>query len=152
MAMSREEIRVYKRKYYRDHREERLAHQQKYNRDHQEEIRAYQQEHRWKYKEKRLACNLSRDKTRREQLAAYTDFIGCQCCGAHFPTRLEWHHPDPSTKKFEIGTSLGKSWESIFAEADRCVVLCHSCHQTEHGRLKRLAEKEARCGQGINLR
>ena len=60
---------------------------------------------------------------------------GCIQCGynAH-PETLQFHHMDPSTKKFGIGSSVMRSWEKLQAEINKCVLLCANCHcEVENG-------------------
>ena len=53
---------------------------------------------------------------------------------------LQFHHPDPSAKKFEIGSSYNRNWDELVAEARECVLLCANCHYEAHafvhGKLK----------------
>ena len=47
---------------------------------------------------------------------------------------LDLHHRDPSTKSFNItAREMGNmSKEKIYAEADKCDLLCANCHREEH--------------------
>ena len=43
---------------------------------------------------------------------------------------LEFHHLDPSTKKFQLGHSgRTRSLARARAEARKCVLLCANCHR-----------------------
>jgi hypothetical protein len=46
---------------------------------------------------------------------------------------LDFHHTDPSNKKFGIGTG-GKyrSFAALKAEAMKCELLCANCHRLRH--------------------
>jgi hypothetical protein len=59
----------------------------------------------------------------------------CEHCGYDkFRGALEFHHKDP-TQKDPQGLRkmhLGK----LFAEVDKCVLLCANCHREEHARLR----------------
>lgn len=59
----------------------------------------------------------------------------CQLCGYdRFYGALEFHHKDPSLKKFEIGSEGYKyKWETLKAELDKCVMLCSTCHREVEG-------------------
>lgn len=63
---------------------------------------------------------------------------GCKVCGAHYP--LEFHHRDPSLKRFTLGTGVKEEYplEELFAEAAKCDVLCHEHHIEAHNELRRL--------------
>lgn len=54
----------------------------------------------------------------------------CLLCGYDAaPAALHFHHVDPRTKHFPIGgRGLGRSMESLRAEAAKCVLLCANCH------------------------
>lgn len=41
---------------------------------------------------------------------------------------LSFHHRDPSTKKFGIGTAKTLSIETLRVEAAKCDLLCANCH------------------------
>jgi hypothetical protein len=50
---------------------------------------------------------------------------------------LDWHHIDPATKSFDIGsvsksTSLDKFFDNVVPELNKCKLLCPSCHRREH--------------------
>lgn len=65
------------------------------------------------------------------------EYKGCSCvhCGySGYVGALEFHHVDPTTKKFDIsGRSI--KWERMKPELDKCVVLCSNCHRELHGGL-----------------
>lgn len=59
----------------------------------------------------------------------------CSKCGYNKNlSALEFHHIDPETKSFTIdGRNLtSRSIESIFLEAEKCIVLCANCHRELH--------------------
>lgn len=60
--------------------------------------------------------------------------VPCADCGGSFPSVcMDFHHLDESTKKFSIGNSVGNlTWDSILAEAAKCVVICANCHRIRH--------------------
>lgn len=45
---------------------------------------------------------------------------------------LQFHHTDPSTKKFMWTKLRLKSWDKITSELDKCELLCANCHAVEH--------------------
>jgi 5-methylcytosine-specific restriction endonuclease McrA len=66
------------------------------------------------------------------------DFTECQRCGIK-PDNLcclDFHHTNPSTKKFEISDAiLRKMAVSVFdlnEELNKCEALCKNCHRKEH--------------------
>lgn len=57
---------------------------------------------------------------------------GCVDCGySGSVVALEFHHRDPSTKSFSIGTA-SVSRERLWAEAAKCDLVCANCHRTRH--------------------
>jgi transposase len=54
----------------------------------------------------------------------------CQLCGYdRAVAALEFHHLDPSDKKFSIAArGVARSLEAARAEAAKCVLLCSNCH------------------------
>ena len=70
---------------------------------------------------------------------------GCQHCGyKKHAVGLVWHHVDPSTKKGEI-SSMKKNtlsrFKKIVVEKWKCMILCATCHNVEHQRLRILNAK-----------
>lgn len=60
----------------------------------------------------------------------------CQACGYKKSLEaLEFHHLDPSTKKFGIAGKLMYKWDSLFAEVKKCALLCANCHREFHAGL-----------------
>lgn len=54
----------------------------------------------------------------------------CKLCGyKRCIASLDFHHRDPSTKKFGISQSKGRSWDKIKEELDKCDLLCANCHR-----------------------
>lgn len=59
----------------------------------------------------------------------------CQDCGyATAHAALEFHHRDASTKEFGVGNWYG-SFERLVAEAEKCDLLCATCHRVRHALL-----------------
>ena len=54
----------------------------------------------------------------------------CALCGYdRCVAALQFHHRDPSTKRFAIGgRGLARAWDLLVAEADTCELLCSNCH------------------------
>lgn len=61
--------------------------------------------------------------------------IGCSECGyANHPSALQFHHVDPSTKRYTIGflTYKPASLERLKEEIEKCILLCANCHAEHH--------------------
>lgn len=53
----------------------------------------------------------------------------CSRCGS--TERLEFHHPDPTTKTYYSGTWNSMSDARLREEVSNCVLLCKECHEKE---------------------
>lgn len=57
----------------------------------------------------------------------------CELCGYNkCIAALEFHHKNPDEKDFTISSGNTISLEKIFAEADKCLLLCSNCHRELH--------------------
>lgn len=57
----------------------------------------------------------------------------CERCGyCKSKWALNFHHLDPATKSFNIGSATTRSWKVVQAELDKCILLCANCHAEEH--------------------
>jgi hypothetical protein len=59
----------------------------------------------------------------------------CEKCGYDKHQEvLTFHHIDPMEKEFQFSSNRarGKTKGELFAEADKCVLLCANCHAEEH--------------------
>jgi len=66
------------------------------------------------------------------------NYFGGRCvrCGYNKCIQaLDFHHRDPSTKKFRISGSHCRSSKSIMEEALKCDLLCSNCHREVHAGL-----------------
>lgn len=67
----------------------------------------------------------------------------CQICGYNRSvSALVFHHLDPSKKDFGLAGNT-RSWESILAEIEKCVLLCANCHSEVHDGLIQLQELDS---------
>jgi len=69
---------------------------------------------------------------KRALLDRFKESLGCALCTN--TTRLEFHHIDPATKIEGISrmVSMDRGMKSIFAEVEKCEVLCKACHKMIH--------------------
>ena len=56
----------------------------------------------------------------------------CVKCGETRHYVIDFHHVDPATKKFNVGTAKTYSIETLTNEVKKCVCLCRNCHQEYH--------------------
>jgi 5-methylcytosine-specific restriction endonuclease McrA len=101
----------------------------------QEHRKTYYSEHYKKYHDEYL---LRARKRRLEvksilhgNLQAFLSDKKCIMCGENDPVVLDFDHINPATKSFSIAKAItyGKKWEEIFAEIQKCQILCANCHR-----------------------
>lgn len=58
----------------------------------------------------------------------------CVICGYDKSTwALHFHHTSPAEKLFSIsGKGIIKSWERVYEEAQKCILICSNCHRKIH--------------------
>ena len=80
--------------------------------------------------------NLKRVKHCAENKDRAIDYLGGKCkdCGNVFLVQAvyDFHHKNPEEKDFCIGNILGRGWEKITPELDKCDLLCANCHRIRH--------------------
>jgi hypothetical protein len=115
----------YSRAYYLVHRAEKIAAATAWNKEHlprRREIVAKSEKQHWEQvKEKKY----QRSRNRSANLVAEH---GGQCIECGTTERLHFHHVDPSTKVDSVSQMLHLSPDKARAEAEKCVLLCISCH------------------------
>lgn len=106
----KEAVKKYKRKKYSNNRKKLLEKQKKYYQDNKEEI-----------KNKKI-------KLYHERRSSFFSGKVCEECGSK--ENLELHHKDPRKKDSH------KIWfwseEKRLKEIEKCIVICHDCHNKKH--------------------
>src|SRR6266540_260030 len=79
---------------------------------------------------KRCFNSYSTDRFRRRKKQAVQYKGGrCEDCGGVFPYYVyDFHHLDPAQKDMQFNILRRRSWQTIKAELDKCVLLCANCH------------------------
>lgn len=84
----------------------------------------------------RSRCGSCNTKIRRFRAkAAAIKYFGGKClkCGwSGNQAALQFHHLNSKEKDFNIGNVANKSWDSIKAEMEKCILLCANCHLIRH--------------------
>lgn len=82
---------------------------------------------------KRRAANAEKRERNREFVRDYLSKHPCECGESRVPV-LEFHHLDPSNKKYEVSTMMqrGHAIEKIMIEIEKCKVVCANCHKMLH--------------------
>ena len=71
----------------------------------------------------------------RAMIDVYKRERGCALCGESDPVCLDFHHDDPSGKIASVAKLVrdNRGWSAIFAEIEKCSLLCANCHRkVEH--------------------
>lgn len=80
----------------------------------------------------------ARTRRHREKLRAkvreYKTSKACMDCGETHPACLQFHHRDPSQKIEQINRLVlrKRSTTELWAEIEKCDVLCANCHAKRH--------------------
>lgn len=99
-----------------------------------EKARRYRREWYARNKKRAKSAVLSRKKRIGELVKEAKSGKSCVRCGESRVACLDFHHVDPSTKRFALATArnVGLSLETILEEIKKCIVLCANCHRVEH--------------------
>jgi hypothetical protein len=60
---------------------------------------------------------------------------GCLWSGPLAYHQIDFHHKDPSTKRFVIATAKARKLSLLIEELEKCISLCACCHRAVHGGL-----------------
>lgn len=67
-----------------------------------------------------------------EYIRRYKETNKCATCPEARAACLEFHHNDPSLKRFELHSAKSYGYETIDAEISKCSLLCANCHRIVH--------------------
>ena len=142
----REAKRVYDDAWEQDHREERRAYSAAYRSAHREEKRAYGAAYYAEHRDEVAAYHAAYNEAHRDaireknakEFAGFHEWLqilrtnnGCEDCETH-EGKLEHHHPDPTTKLYNVSKMCSRSLDALEDELEKCVVLCRPCHKKRH--------------------
>jgi len=114
-------MKVYRATYESKHPDRIKKSEQKYKEKHRDRLRV-------------SASTWQKEKGRINKLKGI-EYLGGKCadCGGEFPQYIyDFHHTDPNIKESGIARIMGRTWENIIPELDKCVLLCAHCHRTRH--------------------
>lgn len=102
------------------------AGRKRYREANRDKINQWQREHYQRIKEDK--------KERYSECASLMQELKTPCvkCGENRKYVIDFHHIDPSTKKFNVGTAKTYSVKTLMNEVKKCVCLCRNCHQEYH--------------------
>ena len=72
-----------------------------------------------------------RNSTRKKELVESLK-TNCVKCGENRKYTIHFHHVDPKTKLFDIGSVTSHGVEAIRSEVKKCICLCANCHLEFH--------------------
>lgn len=79
-------------------------------------------------------CFRLRNGRRLKAIAAF----GSKCCFCGYSKcnkAFDFHHVEPTLKKFELCSNWSRGWEEIVNELKKCIMVCRNCHAEIHQRL-----------------
>jgi hypothetical protein len=124
----------YKRAWYQANRERQLKYSRVYNKTHREQVLARNRA----YKQGAEYAGSGEEGRRRNKEYVAQQKVGKICTMCHKeadPRKLLFHHVDPATKCFNLGSPGARSIQAIIDEIAKCVVWCRSCHGKFHNTL-----------------
>lgn len=78
-------------------------------------------------------CETLGKKTSAKNILSSLVDMKCVRCGYDAcVSAIEFHHIDPSTKEFNIGSKRIANVDKIRDEISKCVILCANCHREHH--------------------
>jgi hypothetical protein len=106
-----------------------------------EKKRAYQREYKRRWYQMNKGKHISYVRNHNTKIDVwfqeYKKTLSCEICGETHPACLDFHHINPSEKKFSVSQKRDRpSLEKLKAEIAKCCVLCANCHRKEHYKQK----------------
>ena len=83
----------------------------------------------------RSCDSLQTSHLRRETKLKAIKYKGGKCarCNEMYPPAVyDFHHLDATTKDADPGALMGRKWEKVKEELDKCILLCSNCHRMTH--------------------
>ena len=118
------------KRYYESHRQQVLDNVALYAEDNKDKIKQYQRGYRQENAVKLHEYIKEHSIGKRKKIDSYK--TPCAKCGEERPYVIDFHHIDPSTKSFTIGTSYRGDGEKVREEIEKCICICSNCHREFH--------------------
>ena len=96
--------------------------------ENKEYINAYHREY---AKNNREKLNAGIRILKQKKKAALIEHLGGKCVGCGTTEKLQFDHIDRTKKSFTIGKCMGYTLEKLIDEANKCRLLCESCHRVK---------------------
>jgi hypothetical protein len=83
---------------------------------------------------KECYCALVSNKQRlsKEQCVQYKGGECQRCHNVNEPYLLDFHHMDMTLKELNISKLIGRTFQRLKTELDKCILLCGNCHREVH--------------------
>lgn len=88
----------------------------------------------WREKNKEYVRIKQRERSREHKLEAI-EYLGGKCAKCNqtwHPSQYEFHHTNPLDKDGDPSKMLQLKRERLFAELDKCILVCANCHRFIH--------------------
>lgn len=130
-----------RKEYYETHKEDAKNRVAKYLENNREKKNQYSREYYAKIKDspeyKQKAKQYSRNRKENRDRLREEFFLKwkrpCQKCGENRLYLIQFHHIDPTNKRFNVSTNVSyKKLDSCEEEVKKCVCLCSNCHDEFH--------------------
>lgn len=125
-------IRRYHREWSAKNRERIKAYGTQQSPEYKAYKRRYLAENRAKLKPSRKRARKTYQAKNVRWLREYKAGLQCLRCPENDPRCLDFHHRDPSTKKFCVSRNKGRPRHILIEEIAKCDVLCANCHRKLH--------------------
>ena len=127
---TKEEKAAYKKQYDEDNKEAINARQKQYDEDHKEARKQWREDNKEAIAAKQKALRDARNLEIFEYKGG-----ACKHCSSReldYLGMYEYHHVDPTTKLHSVSVILTGPLDRLYAEVDKCLLLCPNCHRKEH--------------------
>lgn len=87
------------------------------------------------YKDNRSRRQYAANKRNRDRKKLVVEHFGDRCadCKQSYQQCVyEFHHLDPNQKDYNPSKSMSHSLERMWAELDKCIMVCSNCHKIRH--------------------
>ena len=131
MPYKNKEDRISNRKQYLEKNKEELnkKNREKWHNRSEKKIEEKKQKRKEWADKNREEINKKRQDRKRKHKQYLIEMLGGKCLGCGTTKNLQFDHIDRTEKSFCIGSSLASKLEKLVEEANKCQLLCETCHQ-----------------------
>ena len=104
---------------------------------HRQYVKKHYEQNMALYKERAVVRSEKHRQDMSDKVNQFKSLMGCHICNETEPVALDFHHwNEPVDKKANISQIVknGCSWETLWTEVHKCIVLCANCHRKVHGK------------------